>query len=98
MTNEISERISQRRRQVLVHSIIYYKYNDSIISDSKWTEFAKELLDLQNQYPEIAANCVYHDDFIDFDCSSGYDLPLDDPYANSIAQRLLNSINRKEKL
>lgn len=98
MTREISERISQRRRQVLVHSIIYYKYNDSIISDSKWTEFAKELLDLQNQYPEIAANCVYHDDFIDFDCSSGYDLPLDDPYANSIAQRLLNSRERKEKL
>ena len=96
MTKEISELINQRRRQILVHSVIYYNYNDSIISDDKWIHYAKELGNLQKQYPEIAAKCVYHEAFVNFDCSSGYGLPLDDPWANWKAERLLYLRNRKE--
>ena len=65
------------------------KGNWGKISDDKWIQFAKELGDLQEQYPEIAAKCVYAEDFAEFDCSSGYDLPLDDPWANDVARRLL---------
>lgn len=94
MTEEISERINQRRRQILVHSVIYYKYNDSIISDDKWISFAKELRDLQEQYPKIAAACEYAEEFDRFDYSSGYDLPLDNEWVNVTAQRLLYLRNK----
>lgn len=92
LTNKgsISELINRRRRQILVHSIVYYKYDDNIISDDTWSKWAMELEDLQRQYPEIAANCIMADVFKGFEHSSGAYLPLDDPWGNEIALRLLN--------
>lgn len=86
---DISELINRRRRQLLVHSVIYYKLDENIISDSTWSKWAMELVDLQKQYPDIAANCVFADAFEGFDGSSGFDLPLDDPWANNKARQLL---------
>ena len=40
----VRERIAQRRRQILVHSIIYYRFNENIITDHTWAEWAKELV------------------------------------------------------
>lgn len=89
----IMDLINKRRRQILVHSIIYYQYNDNLISDAKWSEWAKELYDLQIQYPDIADICVMAKEFKNFDPSTGFDLPLDDPWGNKIARRLM-LINR----
>ena len=64
MTEEqILARINQLRREILVHSVIYYRLNDNIISDEEWSRRAKELYDLQNKYPEIAKKGVYAKDF-----------------------------------
>lgn len=91
MTNEeISELINRRRRQILVHSVIYYKFDDNIISDYTWSQWALELHNLQQQYPQIAANCVYADEFKKFDPSTGFNLPLDDPWAVRKAHHLLS--------
>lgn len=97
MTDEerISEKILRRRRQVLVHSVIYYNFNDNIIDDKTWSEWAIELEKLQKNYPEIASKLPWAEDFKDFDHSSGYNLPLEDPWAVRKAQQLLN-YNRKE--
>lgn len=92
---EIAELISRRRRQILVHSVIYYKTNDSIISDYTWSIWAKELYDLQNDHPDIAKNCPYAEAFKDFDPSTGYNLPLDDDWAVSTAHRLLRDRNKR---
>ena len=54
---EIAELITRRRRQLLVHSIIYYHMNDNIITDNQWAKWAIELEELQRDYPEIAKNC-----------------------------------------
>ena len=43
---DIAELINRRRRQLLVHSIIYYRFDKNIVSDSVWTEWAIELADL----------------------------------------------------
>ena len=56
----IAELLNRRRRQILVHSIIYYKMNDNLISDSTWSAWATELEELQAEYPEIAAKVPYH--------------------------------------
>lgn len=91
---KLSKLINRRRRQVLLHSIIYYKYDDNIVSDYTWSKWAQELEDLQRQYPEIAAKCVYADAFKDFDHSTGSNLPLDDPWGNNKA---LYFLRLKEK-
>lgn len=86
---QIKELITRRRRQILVHSIIYYKLNDNLISDSKWSEWALELENLQNEYPEIASKCPYTEEFAEFNHSSGMNLPLDDDWAYNKALQLL---------
>ena len=64
--NLVSELISRRRRQILIHSILYYKFNENLISDWQWSEWAEELEQLQRDYPEIADKCVYANAFRDF--------------------------------
>ena len=87
--DKIAELIERRRRQILVHSVIYYKLNQSIISDRQWSIWAKELQELQAEYPDISAKVWGADAFENFDCSSGFDLPLDDPWAVHKANHLL---------
>lgn len=87
--NEIAELITRRRRQILVHSVIYYKFNDNLISDTQWSRWAVELEGLQKEYPEIAETCPYAEAFKDFNHSTGYNLPLGDPWAMRKAKQLL---------
>lgn len=90
MTNDqISELINRRRRQILVHSVIYYRMNDNLITDAQWAQWAVELGDLQSRYPDIAAKCPYAEEFKGFDHSTGYNLPLDDSWAVNKARQLL---------
>lgn len=88
--DDIRELISRRRRQLIVHSIIYYRLNENLISDYQWSQWAVELDRLQKQYPEIASRCCYAKAFKDFDPSTGYNLPLGDPHLTSLALRLLH--------
>lgn len=94
--DEIAELITRRRRQLLVHSIIYYCMNDNIISDEQWAKWAVELEELQAKYPDIAKVCPRAKEFEGFDHSTGYNLPLDDPYAVATARRLLYLKYRSE--
>lgn len=96
-SDQIRELINRRRRQVLVHSVIYYKLNANLISDSQWSACALELEGLQEKYPEIAAECCFSDDFEGFDHSSGMDLPLENPWAVATARYLLR-ISRDKQL
>lgn len=88
--NYIAELIVRRRRQVLVHSIIYYKMDQNLISDSTWSKWALELEELQKKYPDIAKDLPYAEAFENFDHSTGSNLPLDDPWANDRARQLIS--------
>ena len=96
-SEEIAELITSRRRQLLVYRIIYYHMNEKIITDNQWAKWAIELEDLQRDYPEIAKNCPRAKEFENFDHSTGYNLPLNDPYAIATARRLLDMKYKKEK-
>lgn len=87
--DQIIAKINQRRRQILVHSVIYYMMDDSIIPDTTWAQWATELEELQKQYPDIAEQCVYADAFRGFDHSTGFNLPLHDEWATRKARQLL---------
>nr|DAJ59084.1 MAG TPA: NAD-dependent DNA ligase (contains BRCT domain type II) [Caudoviricetes sp.] len=80
MINENVRALIQRRRmQLLVHSAIYYAYNESIVSDEQWKNWALELEQLQKEHPSEAAAAPYAEAFKNFDHSTGYDLPYRDP-------------------
>ena len=63
---------------MVIHSAIYYVLNDNIISDNEWATRAKELVKLQEEYPEVASQVIYADECKDFDGSTGFNLPQDD--------------------
>lgn len=86
----IKELINRRRRQLTVHSFIYYQLNKNIISDHDFDRWSKELVELQEQYPELAKQCIYHDEFKDFDGSTGFDLPYHYPEFQDDAYKLLD--------
>ena len=86
---EIAALISQRRRQMLVHSFLYYRMGTSLVTDKQFDKWAYELHDLQRQYPEIAAACPYAEDFANWDGTSGYHLPLYGDWVERKAAQLL---------
>lgn len=86
---KIRELILRRRRQILVHSVIYYRYNENLISDYTWTKWAVELEELQKKYQKEAESTQLNTEFKDFNHSTGYNLPLEDPWANRIARWLM---------
>lgn len=89
MNQKIMDKIQQRRLQMLVHSRIYYKLNNNIISDKQFDEWARELVELQKDYPEESKNVIWYEAFKDWDASTGAFLPLDDPWVIRKANQVL---------
>lgn len=89
MVQSVSEKIQQRRLQILVHSCLYYELNNSIISDATWNKWAKELIQLQKDNPDISKQVKYYNEFKDFDGSTGFNLPLKDDWVIGTAKYLL---------
>lgn len=88
------ELIIRRRRQILVHSCLYYRMNTSVIEDHLFDRWSKELADLQRQYPDISKKCEWYEAFKDFDGSSGFDLPLDNQWVINKAYRLAKTCGK----
>lgn len=86
----IEELIHRRRRQVLVHSIIYYRFNTTVIDDATFDLWARELAQLQKDHPDVSAKVDYHREaFEGFDGETGYHLPLHDKRAMRVAGHLM---------
>lgn len=66
--------ITRRRRQLMVHSAIYYRLGTSLIEDSVFDKWAYELVDLQRKYPNESRQADLYDDFKDWDGTTGYNL------------------------
>lgn len=81
----LSEKIRQRRIQMLVHSYIYYHMDDNIVSDDKWQEWADELTELQKRKQNIG---FYDEAFADWSGASGAFLPFDQ-WVKERAKKLL---------
>lgn len=94
--NPIAAKIQQRRYQLLVHSLLYYELDISLVSDAKWAEWGQELVELQNAHPSIASQVIFAEAFKQFDCSTGYNLPYRDAQVVNIAHRLLKCENSAE--
>ena len=93
----IAEKIQQRRLQLLVHSCIYYKFNYNVIDDRTWDKWAKELKQLQTDYPNISKQVIWYEAFKDWDASTGAFLPLDDEWVMKKARQFYSVKQEKPK-
>ena len=97
-SEQIKELIKRRRNQILVHSYIYFRLFDNIISNETFDKWANELIELQTKYPELSAEVELYDVFDSFTsvgCSSA--LPLDNKKLANKAQLLLNDYYANKK-
>lgn len=85
------ERIEQLRRQIVVHSCLYYELNQNIISDQEFDDRAYELATLQKAYPDVSLAVPYElEAFKRFDGSTGFDLPIRNLRTLTLAESLLD--------
>ena len=95
----IADKIQRRRLQILVHSCIYYEMDKNLISDKQWDIWARELVQLQHDYPEESKKVVWYEAFKDWDASTGAFLPLKDEWVVRKAKYLLKlNFKKSEKI
>jgi hypothetical protein len=88
----IMSEIKRLRLCVLIHSIIYYRFNTNLVSDFQYDKFAKKLKKLQDENPKLSqAVPDYLKDFENWDGCSGYNLCLGNEWAVEKAQYLIKT-------
>lgn len=91
--DEIKSEMLRRRKQILVHSCLYYQFNTNLIEDWQYDKIARRLVELQITYPDISNSLGYHDKefkgFGEDHCYSGFNLPRSSPEVVAAAQRLI---------
>ena len=92
---KIYETIQRHRLRLLVWSKLYYDMDTSIVEDRVFDKVGKELVVLQRDYPEISKMVAYHEEFEDWDASTGFHLPLKDPWVCQKAQQLLEQKQKR---
>lgn len=90
--------IRRRRRQILVHSCLYYKMSANIISDEQFDKWCAELRDLHSKYPQYMDCGVYDKEFKKWGGFSGFDLPTYEPAIVRKAEQLLRIQKEMEKM
>lgn len=63
------EEINRYKRVLLVHSCIYYRLGETVVSDAQWQKWANWLV--EHNRP----TGFYDDDFKDWDGTTGFHLP-----------------------
>lgn len=98
---DIKSLIRRRRLQVIVHSCIYYRLNNNLISDFQYDRWSKELAKLHKKYGVIKIGCYdeYFEDWI-FELGktySGFKLPINDLKIIGIAEDLVKTYEGRNK-
>ena len=77
---------------MLVNSYLYYKTEIAVVSDADWDKWAKELVQLQIDYPDIAEQVPYATEFATWDGTTGEFLPLNDEWVVRTAKHLIGEV------
>ena len=72
----------------MVHSVLYYRMNTSLITDQLFDQWCKELVMLQKGNPKEASEAEFSEEFKNFTGETGFHFS-DQPWAVEKAQRLL---------
>ncbi len=85
---DIEALINRRRRQMHVHSVIYYTMNTSIVDDATFDKWAVELVSLHSKYPQYIHKGYMPSLFNTWTGDTGMHLPITDS-AYSVAMSLV---------
>lgn len=94
LNKDIMSKILQRRKQIVIHSMIYYRMGTSIVDDYTFDKWAHELVALQKDYPQESKNTKYYEEFKDWDGTTGMNFWQDNLIAT--AMWLIAEHNRRE--
>lgn len=94
-TSSQAELIDRRRRQLHVHSIIYYFLNTSIVPDATFDKWAKELVQLHEDNPKLVTQGYMWQDFATWTGDTGMHLPVN-PRIVSLAESLVQQALDKD--
>lgn len=95
---QIKELMQRRIRQILVHSCIYYTYNENIIPDYVYDTWGNELIELIKAHPEYLNELEYGKDFRNYvEMASGFNLPYREPQILNRAYQLLQLHKTKSR-
>lgn len=89
------EAIQRHRLQLLIWSRLYYEKDISVVPDCDFDRVGHELVELQAKYPQISKIVAYAEEFEDWDASTGYHLPIRDPWVVRKAEQILKLSNRR---
>lgn len=90
------ERIHHLRRIILVHSILYYRFDTSVIADHVFDGWTYELAQLQRENPLAMCRVLYHkESFLFFSGADAYALPLYDKRATIRAIQIIRDRTKK---
>ena len=63
--------------------------NKNLVTDKQWDAWARELVQLQKDYPDISRNVRFYEYFKDWDASTGEFLPIREGWVIEKANKLL---------
>ena len=88
------------QRVILIHSYLYYEADNSVWSDKKYDEVARQLTNIQNKHTKswIKQTTQYGYCFYDFDGTTGFDLwdrlnKRDKRFIQNVAERVVETKN-----
>lgn len=87
VASSVLELINRRRRQILVHSYLYYKMDTNLIQDHVFDKWCRELMQLHIKHPTESRRAVFWSVYKDWNGFSGYDLFTNDKDAEEWAKR-----------
>ena len=69
-----SAKISYLQRFVIIHSLLYYEFDESIIPDTKFDVIAKQLYKVQKEHKDSALKSLYYYALHDFNGSTMFNV------------------------
>lgn len=90
--------IRRRRRQILVHSCLYYRMSTNIIGDDQFDKWCAELRELHAKNPQFMDCGVYDKEFKKWGGFSGFDLPTYNADVMRKAEQLLRIKKEMENM
>lgn len=99
MNHDIISLINRRENQILIHSCIYYRFNNNIVADWQYDNFGKDLIELAKKYPDEFKASYHYEDFIEYvnsETPSGFNLPYSSPDVVYRAMYLLNITGQRK--
>ena len=69
------EKIELLQRWIMVHSIIYYSFGESVVTDFVFDNNCKQLMQFRVRNPDLYMRSKYFPVFKDFNGKTGFKLP-----------------------